>query len=139
MSKVACYTLCALLCVNSYPVEAQDSKNIPRLGFLSANAAQNESDRLAVFREGLRELGYIEAKNILIETDLQTGSSIVSRSLRPDWSGLMSTSSSLPVTKQCRPQKTQLRPSRLLWDLAVIQLAQASSRAWRGLAETLQG
>ena len=67
MSKLACYTLCALLCVDSYPVEAQDSKNIPRLGFLSANAAQNDSDRLAVFREALRELGYIEAKNILIE------------------------------------------------------------------------
>src|SRR5918999_3932141 len=67
MSKLACYTLCALLCVKIYPVEAQDSKNIPRLGFLSANAAQNDSDRLAVFREALRELGYIEAKNILIE------------------------------------------------------------------------
>lgn len=73
MSKLACYTLCALLCVNSYPVEAQDSKNIPRLGFLSANAAQNESDRLAVFREGLRELGYIEAKNILIEYGFADG------------------------------------------------------------------
>src|SRR5918999_4622009 len=67
MSKLACYTLCALLCVKIYPVEAQDSKNIPRLGFLSVGAAQDERDRLGVFQEGLRELGYIEAKNILIE------------------------------------------------------------------------
>jgi putative ABC transport system substrate-binding protein len=67
MSGLACYIFCALLCVNSYPVEAQESKTISRLGFLSANSAQNDRDRLAVFREALRELGYLEAKNILIE------------------------------------------------------------------------
>jgi putative ABC transport system substrate-binding protein len=66
-SRLACYTLCALLCVSSYPAEAQESKNIPRVGFLSAGAGQDDRDRLAVFREGLRELGYVEAKNILIE------------------------------------------------------------------------
>jgi putative ABC transport system substrate-binding protein len=66
-SRFACYTLCALLCVSSYPAKAQESKNIPRLGFLSAGAAQDDRDRLAVFREGLRELGHIEAKNIFIE------------------------------------------------------------------------
>jgi putative tryptophan/tyrosine transport system substrate-binding protein len=66
-SRLACYILCALLCVSSYPVEAQEPKNIPRLGFLSAGTAQNDGDRLAVFREGLRELGHIEGKNIVIE------------------------------------------------------------------------
>jgi hypothetical protein len=55
IGKLACYTLCALLCASSYPVEAQESKNIPRLGFLSAGAAQDE--RLPFFREGLRDLG----------------------------------------------------------------------------------
>jgi putative ABC transport system substrate-binding protein len=67
MARLAGYTLCALLCVTSYPVEAQESKNMPRLGFLSANTAQSETARLPVFREGLRELGYVETKNILIE------------------------------------------------------------------------
>jgi putative tryptophan/tyrosine transport system substrate-binding protein len=67
MASLACYTLCALICVSSYPIEAQQTKNIPRIGFLSAGAAQDDRDRLAVFREGLRELGYAEAKNILIE------------------------------------------------------------------------
>jgi putative tryptophan/tyrosine transport system substrate-binding protein len=67
MASLACYTLCALICVSSYPVEAQQTKNIPRIGFLSAGAAQDDRERLAVFREGLRELGYVEAKNILIE------------------------------------------------------------------------
>jgi putative ABC transport system substrate-binding protein len=65
--RFLCYTLCALLFVSSYPANAQESKNTPRLGFLSAGAAQDERDRLAVFREGLRDLGYIETKNIFIE------------------------------------------------------------------------
>ncbi len=65
--RLLCYTLCALLFVSSYPAKAQESKNTPRLGFLSAGAAQDERDRLAVFREGLRDLGYIEKKNIFIE------------------------------------------------------------------------
>ena len=66
-SKVAGFCLCALLFLVSYPAEAQESKIFPRLGFLSANAPQNEKDRLAVFREGLREQGFVEAKNIFIE------------------------------------------------------------------------
>ena len=64
---VALSWLSALLCLISYSVEAQESKNIPRLGFLLSGAAQDERDRLAVFRDGLRELGYVETKNILIE------------------------------------------------------------------------
>jgi putative tryptophan/tyrosine transport system substrate-binding protein len=72
-SRFACYILCALLCVSSYSVEAQEPKNIPRLGFLSAATAQIDGDRLAVFREGLRELGYIETKNILIESRYAEG------------------------------------------------------------------
>jgi putative tryptophan/tyrosine transport system substrate-binding protein len=65
-SRLVCYTFCALVCLNSYPVEGQESKSIS-LGFLSAGTAKDDRDRLAVFREGLRELGYVEAKNILIE------------------------------------------------------------------------
>ena len=64
-SRLLCYALCALLFVSSYPANAQESKNTPQLGFLSAGAAQDE--RLTFFREGLRDLGYIEKKNILIE------------------------------------------------------------------------
>ena len=66
-SRLACYTLCALLCLGSCPVEAQESKNFPRIGFLSAGAGQDDRDRLAIFREGLRELGYLEGKSITIE------------------------------------------------------------------------
>src|SRR5215470_4895809 len=48
-------------------VEAQQPKNIPRIGFLSANSPAAISARIEALRQGLRELGYVEGKNIVIE------------------------------------------------------------------------
>jgi putative ABC transport system substrate-binding protein len=48
-------------------VEAQPSTNIPRIGFLSAVPLSVMSARTEAFRQGLRELGYVEGKTILIE------------------------------------------------------------------------
>src|SRR5215510_15029076 len=47
--------------------EAQQPKKIPRIGYLAAGSALSASSRIEAFREGLRELGYIEGKNIVIE------------------------------------------------------------------------
>jgi putative ABC transport system substrate-binding protein len=48
-------------------VEAQQPAKIPRIGFLSAVSPSTISARLDAFRQGLRELGYVEGKNIVIE------------------------------------------------------------------------
>jgi putative ABC transport system substrate-binding protein len=45
---------------------AQDTAKIPRIGLLYASPVFN-SARIEAFRQGLRELGYIEGKNIVIE------------------------------------------------------------------------
>jgi putative tryptophan/tyrosine transport system substrate-binding protein len=47
--------------------EAQQPKRIPRIGFQSAASPAALSARLEAFRQGLRELGYVEGKNIVIE------------------------------------------------------------------------
>jgi ABC-type uncharacterized transport system substrate-binding protein len=44
--------------------EAQQPKKVPRLGFLSGTSS---NPRREAFRQGLRELGYVEGKNVLIE------------------------------------------------------------------------
>jgi putative ABC transport system substrate-binding protein len=44
----------------------QPTKN-PRIGFLSATLLSTISPRIEAFRQGLRELGYFEGKNIVIE------------------------------------------------------------------------
>ncbi|HEY3165908.1 MAG TPA: ABC transporter substrate-binding protein [Candidatus Binatia bacterium] len=47
--------------------EAQQPKKIPRLGFLVPGSASSFSARIEAFRQGLRELGYVEGQNIAIE------------------------------------------------------------------------
>ena len=47
--------------------QAQQSKKIIRIGYLSASDPTSDSARFAGIRLALRELGYIEARNILIE------------------------------------------------------------------------
>jgi ABC-type uncharacterized transport system substrate-binding protein len=46
---------------------AQPSTNIPRIGFLTAVPLAVMSARTEAFRQGLRELGYVEGRNIVIE------------------------------------------------------------------------
>jgi len=47
--------------------EAQQPKKVPRIGFLWGSAPDAEKNRLAAFQQGLRDLGYVEGKNILVE------------------------------------------------------------------------
>jgi putative tryptophan/tyrosine transport system substrate-binding protein len=46
--------------------EAQEAKRVPRIGFLTASPSVFPG-RIEAFRQGLRELGYVEGKNIVIE------------------------------------------------------------------------
>jgi putative ABC transport system substrate-binding protein len=46
---------------------AQQSTKVPRLGFLGNSTPELEANLIGPFREGLRDLGYIEKKNIFIE------------------------------------------------------------------------
>jgi len=60
--------LCALLLALGFPADAQQLAKIPRIGFLSGSGDPNTPGlQLDAFRRGLRELGYIEGKNILVE------------------------------------------------------------------------
>jgi len=47
--------------------EAQPAAKVPRIGFLGNSTAALEANLVGPFREGLRELGYVEGRSILIE------------------------------------------------------------------------
>jgi ABC-type uncharacterized transport system substrate-binding protein len=47
--------------------QAQQPKKVPRIGYLSATSPSVNPTRIEAFRQGLRELGYVEGKNIVIE------------------------------------------------------------------------
>jgi putative ABC transport system substrate-binding protein len=49
------------------PAEAQPAAKVARVGFLSAGTSAALATRVEAFRQGLKELGYIEGKNIVIE------------------------------------------------------------------------
>ena len=46
----------------SFPAEAQQSKKVPRIGYLSPLSPTAESTRREAFLQGLHELGYVEGK-----------------------------------------------------------------------------
>ena len=48
--------------------EAQQPKKVPLIGYVSSTGdAKNPGPSVVAFRQGLRDLGYIEGKNILVE------------------------------------------------------------------------
>jgi putative ABC transport system substrate-binding protein len=47
--------------------QAQQSAKVPRIGFLGTASPSAASTRIEAFRQGLRDLGYVEGKNIVIE------------------------------------------------------------------------
>ncbi len=59
--------LSALLLAFYFPVEAQQAKKVPRIGYLTVASLSSNVARVEAFRQGLRELGYVEGKNIVIE------------------------------------------------------------------------
>lgn len=67
MSTILSLALLAfLVSVSSQVVEAQQTKEVPRIGILRAGAPPPDST-LESFLQAMRELGYVEGKNILIE------------------------------------------------------------------------
>lgn len=59
--------LVAVILLTVAIAEAQEGKKISRIGFLGNSTAALEANLVGPFRQGLRDLGYIEGKNILIE------------------------------------------------------------------------
>jgi putative tryptophan/tyrosine transport system substrate-binding protein len=56
-----------VLLVVAVIAEAQQPGKIPRIGFLGNSTAALEENLVEPFRQGLRDLGYVEGRNILIE------------------------------------------------------------------------
>jgi putative tryptophan/tyrosine transport system substrate-binding protein len=64
--KITIFTLCAMLFALCASADAQQTGKVPRIGYLGGATAFNPA-RIDAFRQGLRELGYVEGKNISIE------------------------------------------------------------------------
>jgi putative tryptophan/tyrosine transport system substrate-binding protein len=65
--KIVVLTLCVVLFAVCFAAEAQQPRKVSRIGWLGGASASALASRVDAFRQGLRELGYVEGKNIVIE------------------------------------------------------------------------
>ncbi len=136
LKLVGLVTLVIAFVICGVAVEAQQPTKIPRIGYLTGATPEGQAARIEAFRQGLRELGYVEGKNIVIEfrfAEVKLGSSpracgrasaSQGRCHRYGWSG------DQPV-----PPRKQLIRFLLSWRRIPILLPTGLSPVWRGLAE----
>ena len=72
LKLVAC-ALCVMFFALCSPAEAQQPGKISRIGYLFNTSASAAAFRVEAFRRGLRELGYVEGKNIVIDCHYSEG------------------------------------------------------------------
>ena len=65
--RIAIWPLATVLLATAFFADAQQPTKVPRIGYLTGATPDGQSARIEAFRQGLRELGYVEGKNIVIE------------------------------------------------------------------------
>ena len=86
-NKIIALALSALIFALCYSAQAQQRAKIPRIGYLVGPSSAG-SVRYEAFRQGLRELGYVEGKNIVIEWRSNEGNRDRQRALVAELMGL---------------------------------------------------
>jgi putative ABC transport system substrate-binding protein len=65
--QLIAYIVTSLVFALCFSVHAQQPAKIPIIGYFSVVPRSANPERIAAFRDGLRQLGYVERKNIVIE------------------------------------------------------------------------
>jgi len=81
-AKILVYALPALILTTIHLAEAQQPGKVYRIGFLSAGSRPSNVPRMEAFRQGLRDLGYVEGKNMVIEYRYMKGNQNLTPSQR---------------------------------------------------------
>jgi putative tryptophan/tyrosine transport system substrate-binding protein len=68
--------------------QAQQSTKLPRIGFLAGTKPAAVAARVAAFQQGLREIGYVEGTNIVVEYRYAEGNADRERELAAELAGL---------------------------------------------------
>jgi ABC-type uncharacterized transport system substrate-binding protein len=61
------FALCAMLLALSFPADAQQPAKVWRIGVLVSSSPSLNASRDEALRQGLREIGYVEGENIIME------------------------------------------------------------------------
>ena len=77
-ARDATLAISVVLLAVAVTADAQPPKKVSRIGFLAAVSHSANSARFEAFRQGLRELGYVEGKDVGIEWRYADGTPIAS-------------------------------------------------------------
>src|SRR6266404_2197997 len=120
--------------------EAQQPKKMPPIGYVSGSGdPKTPGPQVEGFRQGLRDLGYIEGKNILVEyryvdEGLDRVPGLVTELVRLKVDVLVAT-----VTQAIRAAKQATKTIPIVMASPTIQLRLGLSLAWRARAVTSRG
>src|SRR6266498_2123010 len=73
VKEILLWLLATILLATVSLAQAQQQGKVPRIGYLSALSPSAEASRLDGFRQGLRDLGYVDEKNVVIESRFADG------------------------------------------------------------------
>jgi putative ABC transport system substrate-binding protein len=65
--RMMVFVLSVAILACTHPADAQQPTKLPQIGYLTGVSLSTQSARIEAFRQGLRELRYVEGKNIVIE------------------------------------------------------------------------
>jgi len=65
--KISCFALGAILFALCFSAEAQQPKKIARIGYIFGSTPAATAQNIEAFRQGMRELGYVEGKTFVLE------------------------------------------------------------------------
>ena len=75
MKNISCVALSTVLFALCFSANAQQPTKVAPIGYLNGGFLSAIAPRTEAFRQGLRELGYVEGKNIVIELQSAEGKS----------------------------------------------------------------
>lgn len=87
-NRITVIALCPFLLALYAFAQAQQPTKMARIGYLSSSSPPRMAPRIETFRQGLRELGYREGKNIVVEWRFAEGKREHERALAAELAGL---------------------------------------------------
>src|SRR5215510_582412 len=65
--RISLWLMAAIILATVSLAEAQQPSKVPHIGYLVLNTLSSQVARMEAFRQGLREIGYVEGKNVVID------------------------------------------------------------------------
>jgi putative tryptophan/tyrosine transport system substrate-binding protein len=129
--RIVGIALGAVVLALGFPAEAQQAKKMPQIGYLLTNSRAESNLNVDVFRRGLRDLGYVEGRDVVIQYRSAEGKLDRLPELAVELVRLKVDVIVTPATTGRAPLKKPLQRSLSSCQTLATQSSKVSWRAWR--------